>query len=276
MRSSTCLAAWILVATLSATAPAAAQEGLTLSRRERAYVERLGERFGEVAIADKSRFTIAADGVVTDVTDAPSAATSPGASEATSLLVRAGDTTIGRYKFDSPEQAQQEAVRVLEDPEGGREPLVGEVRGDQLLVLTGPAAKDPAAAREALDAAWQGLPAASRPDGTFALLGPHDVVLTTRLQEGPLRAAIDQVLAETRELEGRPGVTLTGTDAGQVKLESGFEAGFQAGEDGATLWTGQGPVRARQAREYLEQVAPPRSGSVTEGARRVIDRLFGE
>lgn len=249
MRSSRSFAVWVVtLAALLGGVPASAQEE-ALSRRERAWVERLGERFGAVVHSEKTR---------EDGTSGP----------ASGLLVVAGETSIIRYKFASAAEAQQEAVTLLEGDE--RRLTVGEVRGDQILVLQGPVARDPAKAREALDAAWEGLPAARRADATFAMLGPHDVVLTTRLREGPLHDLVSQILEETRADEGSPSVQFTSPNAATVKLEGGFESGFQVGDEGATLWTAMGGVRARQAQDYLGRVAVE-----SAGARTVLDRIFG-
>lgn len=251
MKVTTTSIVWVSLVSVCLAGPAAAQEAL--SRRERAWVEHLGERFGAVTHAERSTL----DG------DART--------RATGLLVRAGTTSIARYKFASAEQAQQEAVNLLEDPEGGRRRVVGEVRGDQVLLLEGAVARDPARAREALDAAWQGLPAPGQPDATFALLGPHDVALTTRLKSGPLRQLVDDILAETRALQGQPGVRFASPNAATVALTNGFESGFHADDDGASLWTAMGADRARAAQAFVEQVGPAR----TQGARGVLSRLFG-
>ncbi|MCO5169579.1 MAG: hypothetical protein M9894_24830 [Planctomycetes bacterium] len=251
MRESTSSLVWTVVASLCLAAPAGAQEAL--SRRERAWVQHLEQRFGAVTVAERS--TLEGDA----------------RTQATGLLVQAGSTSIGRYKFTSAEQAQQEVVNLLEDPHGARRRVVGEVRGDQIVVLEGPVARDPARAREALDAAWEGLPAPGQTDATFALLGPNDVALTTRLKSGPLRQLVDEVLAETRALQGQPGVRFAAPNAATVSLTSGFEAGFHANDEGASLWTAMGADRARAAQAFVEQFAP----SPTPGVRGVLSRLFG-
>lgn len=230
--------------------PAAAQEE-ALGRRERAWVEQLAERFGPIAHAEKTAETGQAGG------------------PATGLAVLAGDTTIIRYRFDTPAEAQQEAVSLLEGESVERRIMVGEVRGDQILVIQGEVAANPDRAREALDAAWQGLPAPRRPDATFAILGPHEVVLTTRLREGPLHDLVSQILEETRALEGSPSVRFSSPNAATVTLEGGFESGFQVADEGATLWTGMGGLRARRAQAYVGRVGE------SAGARGVLDRLFG-
>lgn len=254
MRSSLGSAAFVVVGFMLAGSPATAQDE-ALSRRERAWVERLGERFGQVAHAERTR-------------DEPG----PSGGASTGLLVVAGETSIIRYKFASPAEAQQEAVKLLEGDDVERRLTVGEVRGDQVLVLVGPVARDPEKAREALDAAWEGLPASRRTDATFALLGPHDVVLTTRLREGPLHDLVSQILEETRAEEGSPSVRFTSPNEATVRLDGGFESGFQVGDEGATLWTAMGGVRARIAQDYLAKVGGPQSA----GARGVLSRLFGD
>ncbi len=243
----------VLIAGLALALPAAAQDE-ALSQRERAWVERLGECFGQVTHAEKTR-------------DEPG----PSGGASTGLLVVTGDTSVIRYKFASPAEAQQEAVQLIEGDGVERRLTVGEVRGDQVLVLAGPVARDPEEAREALDAAWAGLPAPRRPDATFALLGPHDVVLTTRLREGPLHDLVSQILEETRGLEGSPSVSFTSPDAATVKLDGGFESGFQVDGDGARLWTAQGSARARKAQDYMSRV-----GVESAGARSFVERLFGD
>lgn len=243
----------VLISGLALALPAAAQDE-ALSRRERAWVERLGERFGRVVHAERTR-------------DEPG----PSGGASTGLLVVAGETSVIRYKFATPAEAQQEAVQLIEGDDVERRLTVGEVRGDQVLVLVGPVARDPEKAREALDAAWAGLPAPRRADATFALLGPHDVVLTTCLREGPLHDLVSQVLEETRALEGSPSVSFASPNAATVKLDGGFESGFQVNDEGATLWTAQGSVRARQAQDYMSRV-----GVESAGARSIVERLFGD
>lgn len=273
--------------------PARAQDpDAPLSRREQAYVDDLGRRFGQVSFADRSSFAPGAREVVAPIGDgrrgrpdgAPVRPVEP-TPMARGLLVRAGDTTIARYKFDSPEQAQAEARRVMEAPPNeNREPLVGEVRGEQVLVLSGEIAKDPAAAREALDAAWQGLPAAASPDATFAVLGPRDLVLTTTLTDGPLRESVDQAIARARASADRPGFETTPDGARVGHGTDGLQADLSSGPQGATARVSGGPA-GLASQEYLALLTPTadaRSADqvhdadqvTSEGARRVIDRLF--
>lgn len=284
-RLRTCsVASSTLCVLVALAAPAAAQDrDAPLSPRERSYVEGLGRQFGAVSFADRSQFVVGEPEIVDLSADAPAR---PPASVADGILVRAGDTTIARYRFASPEEAQAEARRVLETPvEGSRAPLVGEVRGNQVLVLSGEVAKDPAAAREALDASWQGLPAPAAPDATFAVLGPRDLAISTTLKDGPLRESIDKALAKARERAGTPEFQET-PDGMAVRSPSGFEADLRVDDQGASALLRSGPG-GPATNEYLGLIDPnadARSAeqarganqAATEGAARKLDGLFGD
>lgn len=250
-----------------------------LSPRERGYVDQLAGMFGPVSFADRSRIERVVAPMLPPGGSGPATTSS---TTATGLLVRAGDTTIARYRFDTPLEAQEEVARMLHQPGESRPIMVGEVRGNQVLVLSGDVALDPAAARRALDAAWQGLPAASASDATFAMLGPDDLVLTTTLKDGPLRDEVDRAMAKARERAEQPGFEVGERDA-RVKLPSGTEAYLTSDEHGATARLGApgGPATA----EYLALLDPEAdaaaadqvgdaAGAVTEGAAKTLEGLF--
>lgn len=289
-----------LCCSLAVGAPAAAQDperDAPLSSREKDYVDTLERRFGPVSLADRTSFVVGERRVTARISDGspgasgapatPSASVEPPPSIATGVLVRAGDTTVARYRFESPEHAQQEVLDLLgQERAASSEPLVGEVRGDQVLVLSGELARDPTAAREALDGAWQGLPAAGSSDATFAVLGPHDVVLTTTLKDGPLRRFAEDTIAKVRARAAggaHPGMEVL-PDGVRTRFPSGFEANVTSDARGATVRT-TGAPGGPATQEYLALLDPNRDAEAaahvrdanrasSAGASSVLDGLF--
>lgn len=191
---------------------------------------------------------------------------------------------VERLRFETAEQAQQHSRWLLDCDLPVPTPYVAELRGNQLVVVRGELARDPASARRALGAAWNGLPAPATSDATFADLG-DGLALTTTLPGGPLRAGVDDALAKAREVSKRPdarGVELT-ADGARVQLDSGFTANLRSDAAGASLSTTTRPSEERAMSDYLAGLGghpEPRAAGATDqarskGAARTVDGLFG-
>lgn len=277
-----------LAALVLAGTPASAQD--SLSRREREYVQALERRFGPVTASRLNFPSRLVAPTPTDELRRPIERPRPERPYIDVLVngleVRSDDVAIHRYRFSSPEEAQQMATGLIESPmPEGRQPVVGEVRGNQLLLVTGDIARDPAAAREALDAAWQGLPASPTTDATFAVLGPNELAVHTTLEDGPLRESIDKAIKRARDLQERSDEFQPTPDGGmQVRKPSGFEADLRSDEHGASALLRRSPAGPATG-EYLALLDPSSDArsadqvrdanqSASEGARTVVDSLF--
>ncbi len=310
----TLIAASLLV--LLAAPPASAQDPSRkpLSPRERAYVEQLQRRYGPMRaerlqfpaeradeVRDLSPESVApppsADGPI--VSEPPSTRNpiarpsparpwqpAPPTEMVNGLQVLGRDVAFQRYKFPSAEAAQAQVKEIIDTPmPEGRKPIAAEVRGDQVLIVVGDLARDPAAVRKALDAGWRGLPAPAEPDATVAILGPRDMAVSTTLKDGPLRESIDQALAKARERQGTAEFQATPDGGMQVRAPSGFEADLMSDEHGASALLRSGP-QGPATNEYLALLDPnadarsanqvrDANAAASEGAANVLDGLFG-
>lgn len=252
------IASGALIALFTLTGPAAAQEP---SARERAWRTRLEAAVGPVGPIERVERV-----------------GSPGA-VAQGVRSRAGEAIVERLRFPSAAAAQEFLARTEHWSDG--RPVVGELRGDQVVLVHGDVVRDAALARAALDAAWSVAPAPAVADATFAHLGGNDLAVSTRLPEGPLRESIDQALAAIQR-HGGPDAT-SDAHSGDVRFDSGFQAHVRSDGDGAAAVTSSRPGGVDAMQGYLAALQPesaarstPGTPAATEGAAGVLRRLFGQ
>lgn len=274
-----------LLALAALAAPASAQP---LSGRETIWAQGVGQELGGSTWAQRFSIPRPVEGVVknNDVARAPLKGPL-----AHGLRIGGGDDVVERLRFESPAAAQEYVASavVLE----GREGVAGELRGNQVLLVRGPSAKDPARARALLDAGWKVLPVADQTDATFARLDDGGLALSTTLADGPLRASVDKALDSLRRNAGGDvQIEWASPRGARVRFPSGYEAEVRSDREGASAVTSPGPGGVPAMREYLAAVQPPPaddapstalrtreatpSSTQTEGAAGRVRRLLGE
>lgn len=255
---------------------AAAQDGLT--QRERDYAARLAG-----ALTPQSEFTVRpveftypTEEVALDGEPPRSAPVVKG------LAVEVDGLTVERLRFETPEQAQAIADRMLNGDIGLR-PVTGELRGNQLVLIHGQAVKDPERVDAMLRSAWQGLPTpkgTERADASFTQLEDGSVALTTRVP-GPLRESIDRALEAAREREAatkanpeQATITTTPTSA-HIAFPSGFRAGLQADDDGASIYTVDSK-ESKATETVMKRHLAALGGHPARGAASFLEGLLGD
>jgi hypothetical protein len=271
-------AAVVSVATLALATASAAQD--ELSARERRYASALARELG--SSEHEVRRIQVEHGSASRVEDAANMGGSVPA-----ILVHANDTTVARLRFETPEQAQAYANRLLTTDLGAS--YTGQLRGNQLVIVQGHAVHDPATAKRLTEAAWRGLPAPEgAPEAAFTQLADGTIAVSTTLDDGPLRESIDKTLAAARARDRAndpdDGITVT-EDTAEVALPSGLRAGVQVDEQGASFFTSRTPDGLDAAKEHLAALGghPGSSDAVTgqsgaaaatEGAAKILEDLF--
>jgi hypothetical protein len=191
---------------------------------------------------------------------ASSAAHVPPQRRVTGVSFCAGDLYVERVKFGSGVQAQAWARWLVEGMAGGPRPMIGEVRGDQLVLIGSPAVREAGFARAALAACWEGLPAPDHVDARFGALAPVDHIVATRVP-GPLRDLVEQVLAAEQQHQPREDGPPT---PGRVRFSSptGPNGGAAVTEGGASLYLTIDAARTTQARAWLVKALGGHPGAV--------------
>jgi hypothetical protein len=253
----------------------------TLSGRERAYGSRLAG-----ALDPESDFTVRrvefayfeANAVVEEIVAArpeTQRAPRPGTPMVKGVAVDMDGLVVERLRFETPEQAQAMAANMLNGDIAGRRPVTGELRGNQLVLVHGDAVTDPERAKEILGQVWDGLPAPKQTDASFTQLEDGSIALRTSI-DGPLRDSIDRALAAAHEREAaaqqdpaRGTITTTPTTA-QVSFPSGFRAGLQADQDGASVYTANAAASEDAMKRHLEALG----GHPSRGAVKILQDLF--
>lgn len=189
-----------------------------------------------------------------------------------------GGATVERLRFETPAQAQEYADWLLNGEVKGTRPLTGELRGNQLVLVSGPAVDDPAQVERALETAWKVLPAPGATDAAFTQLADGSVAVSTTLTDGPLRGSIDRAMTAARERDAKDlpndGITTTETTA-DVAFASGFRAKVQVDEQGASVYTSTTAEGVEKMKQHFAAVGghPSRANPV-EGTAKKIEDLF--
>lgn len=246
-----------LLLVLSVTSIAQAQPA-DLSARERAYVDGLAATLGSVTRAERVGFfwtPTDAPGIADHVETLEGQAQSGSRLRVTGLRIEAASVVVRRVKLKDMDAARLFAARSELGAEG---PLVGEVRGDQVVFVHGEPVRDATFARRALDAAWRGLPvSAPSAEATFANLRDADLVLATTTHQGPIAESVLNAFAKAREVAGRqqPGCKafMHGPEDVSVQLEQGLTARAHADDAGrAWVWSTGAHDRAAAMARYFE------------------------
>lgn len=246
-----------LLLVLSAASIAQAQPA-RLSARERAYVDGLATRLGSASRAERVGF-------LWTPTDEPGIADHVESLEGppeggprlhvSGLRVEAAGVIVRRLKLEDADAARLFAARSELGAEG---PLVGELRGDQVIFVHGEPVRDATFARRVLDAAWRDLPVlAPSAEATFANLGEADLVLATTTHQGPIAASVLHAFDTARKVSGHqePGckAVMDGPHDVSVQLEQGLTARAHSDESGrAWVWSTGGSERAEAMARYFE------------------------
>jgi hypothetical protein len=237
-----------LLLTLTATA-ARAQQDRPLSARERAWVAQLGERLG--GTPSGGRFTLRVPAEIAAEEREPDG-----------LRVTVGDLAIHRVRFECEALAHAVAARI----ELGH-PMVGEVRGDQAVFITGAPLRDVTVARRALDAAWQGLPSVGPATSTFAYFDHDELAVTTSRQDDAIWGQVEHAL---RRAAQHPEVTTSsGPGEATVTLPSGRCVRARRDAQAAQVCLAREPARAAELVRYLATLT--REAPARRGLREAID-----
>lgn len=236
----------VVVALLVGLAPAAVAQ----SPREEAYVQGLLARLDRDGLegagdARSIRVDVDPQGVVLGeypLAGGPEANPMQAvAAQGLGLAVDLGDgVELKRLQFDSPEDAQRYLSQLQARDLGA--PVFAQVRGDQVVLVTGEAIKDPAFARLLSESVWDGLPAPAEVDAGLTDLGRGQRVLTTRLRDGPVYDRIAELYEKARRVARNPifhgtGVYMEGDNGLMIDYSPGHEAHLRVDDTGVSFWS---------------------------------------
>lgn len=260
---------------------AAAQE--KLSQREKDYGAALARSLGKPKPrVSRQQFEFGPVETIGATTgDRPVTRPQPpgGVPTVTGISVQMDDASVQRLRFQTPEQAQQHLDWLLKGDFPGSRPVTGELRGNQLVLVRGDEVNDPDAAKRMTAAAWEGLPAPDGPpQAAFTQLEDGSMAVSTTLKDGALRESIDRAMSSARETQGKKleGVDIETTPTtAEIAFPSGFRAGLQSDEQGASVYTAKSPEAVDAMKQHLAALGGhPASGAV-EGTAKIIEGLFG-
>lgn len=278
----------VVVLLVAALAPAAlAQQRREPSERERAYGDQLAERLGDEPLrAGKARAAkVQTVRVPVDpppareadppLLDAPLPPDSPRPAPAAGrgIEVDLGDIKVTRLRFDSPEEAQRHLSWLGAHHPG--EPVIGELRGDQVVTATGKDLTDPDLAYRVRLGLWDGLPAPPETDAAFVDLGDgRNVAVSSRLTSGPVRDRIDALTAAGRR--GNPELVMESPTGPRIFGQGNSRSQTRIDEDGASFWSSQARKFGVMGRHFAGVGAHPRPPQPPRrGARGALQEAMG-
>lgn len=238
--------------------------GLAQSPRERAWAEALGEALGAPARAEPVRATLEVetpDGTVRE-------------HAVRGVRADLGDVVVSRLLLDSADAARD--LFAHHDDAG---PIVGELRGAQVVFVKGERVRDPVFARRALDAAWVGLPApAARSEAASAALGPGGAAVRADSAVEAVVRPIRDACARARSAEGEAAVDgQAGREDVALTLRSGFSVRLHVGQDGSRALWADGPERLAALERYAEVLFAPDAAKAAPraGFEEALDAVLG-
>lgn len=222
----------LLFLALCVVLPARAQDDRNaapeaLSAREEAYGRALGERLG-IAVS-MQKFTI----------ERPDG-------RARLLIVGTADQQVLRYKFASRAQAHSFVVVLFGSTVRNKVPVMGELRGDQLVLVCAESMARPEAVQRVRRHVWDGLPCSDTIDATFVALPTwREVAVTTTLRSGPIRDAVVKLNTSAMSAlsAGKPWVRRTSSTSTRTELD-GLVAEVRCDEEGGAYYTAPDVERA--------------------------------